>query len=216
MKQELISTGLAFADFVHRHPKRISAAIAILLMGGAGGAFAVASLAPTAPTEPLRLVAETVAPSALTQQAEALDVHSFTLYRSEQTRASDTPEALLKRLGLADPAAAAFLRKNETTRQALFGKAVAGRTVTAEATDRLELQTLRTRWVESADDDSFKRLVVEKSGDSFSVRIETAPLVAKAGANVLVAGSAVFKGTGVEAYRGTVAGIRQAALAGRG
>ena len=178
MKQELISTGLAFADFVHRHPKRISAAIAVLLMGGAGGAFAVASLAPAAPTEPLRLVSETVAPSALTQQAEALDVHSFTLYRSEQTRASDTPEALLKRLGLADPAAAAFLRKNETTRQALFGKAVAGRTVTAEATDRLELQTLRTRWVESADDDSFKRLVVEKSGDSFSVRIETAPLVA--------------------------------------
>ena len=116
MKQELISTGLAFADFVHRHPKRISAAIAVLLMGGAGGAFAVASLAPTAPTEPLRLVAEAVAPSALTQQAEALDVHSFTLYRSEQTRASDTPEALLKRLGLADPAAAAFLRKNETTR----------------------------------------------------------------------------------------------------
>ena len=102
MKQELISTGLAFADFVHRHPKRISAAIAVLLMGGAGGAFAVASLAPTAPTEPLRLVSETVAPSALTQQAEALDVHSFTLYRSEQTRPSDTPEALLKRLGLAD------------------------------------------------------------------------------------------------------------------
>lgn len=56
MKQELISTGLAFADFVHRHPKRISAAIAILLMGGAGGAFAVAQLAPAAPTEPLRLV----------------------------------------------------------------------------------------------------------------------------------------------------------------
>ncbi len=48
------------------------------------------------------------------------------------------------------------------------------------------------------------------------VTVETAPLVAKAGANVLVAGSAVFKGTGVEAYRGTVAGIRQAALAGRG
>ena len=38
MKQELISTGLAFADFVHRHPKRISAAIAILLIavGSAG------------------------------------------------------------------------------------------------------------------------------------------------------------------------------------
>ena len=178
VKQELISTGLAFADFVHRHPKRISAALAALLLGGTGGAFAVASLAPTAPTEPLRLVSEAVEATTLNQQAEALDSYAFTLYRSEQTRANDTPEALLKRLGLADPAAAAFLRKNDITRQALFGKAVAGRTVTAEATDRLALQTLRTHWVENESDDSFKRLVVEKSGDTFSVRIETAPLEA--------------------------------------
>ena len=178
MKQQLISSGLAFADFVHRHPRRITAAIAAVLLGGTGGAFAVASLAPAAPTEPLRLVAEAVQPQALAGQTEALDVHSFTLYRSEQTRATDTPEALLKRLGLADPAAAAFLRKNETTRQALFGKAAAGRTVTAEATDRLALQTLRTHWVENASDESFKRLVVEKIGDAFSVRVETAPLMA--------------------------------------
>ena len=60
VKQELISTGLALADFVHRHPKRITAVIAAVLLGGGGGAFAVASLAPTAPSEPLRLVAESV------------------------------------------------------------------------------------------------------------------------------------------------------------
>ena len=35
MKQELISTGLALADFVHRHPKRITAVIAALLLGTA-------------------------------------------------------------------------------------------------------------------------------------------------------------------------------------
>lgn len=178
MKQELISTGLAFADFIHRHPKRITAALAALLMGGAGGAFAVASLAPSAPTAPLRLVSEPIEAIALGQQAEALDTYSFTLYRSEQTRATDTPEALLKRLGLADPAAAAFLRKNETTRQALFGKAAAGRTVTAEATDRAELRALRTHWVAQDSDETFQRLVLEQAGDGFSVRVETAPLVA--------------------------------------
>ena len=178
MKQELISTGLAFADFVHRHPKRITTALAALLMGGAGGAFAVASLAPAAPTAPLRLVSESIDTAALGQQAEALDTYSFTLYRSEQTRATDTPEALLKRLGLADPAAAAFLRKNDTTRQALFGKAAAGRTVTAEATDRAALRTLRTHWVAQDSDETFQRLVVDKAGDGFSVRVETAPLVA--------------------------------------
>ncbi len=178
MKQELISTGLALADFVHRHPKRITAVIAALLLGGGGGAFAVANLAPTAPTEPLRLVSESVQALQLGSQIDMLDTHSFTLYRSEQTRPSDTPEALLKCLGLADPAAAAFLRKDTIAQQALFGRGSAGRTVTAEATDRLEVQTLRTHWVESDTDDNFKRLVVEKSGDSFSVRVETAPLVA--------------------------------------
>jgi ribulose-phosphate 3-epimerase len=40
---------------------------------------------------------------------------------------------------------------------------------------------------------------------------ETAPLVAAAGANVLVAGSAIFKGGTVEAYRSNISAIRIAA-----
>jgi ribulose-phosphate 3-epimerase len=40
---------------------------------------------------------------------------------------------------------------------------------------------------------------------------ETAPLVAEAGANVLVAGSAVFKGQGRETYAANIAAIRAAA-----
>jgi ribulose-phosphate 3-epimerase len=44
---------------------------------------------------------------------------------------------------------------------------------------------------------------------------ETAPLAAKAGANVLVAGSAVFKG-GPAAYAGNISAIRKAAEAARG
>lgn len=40
---------------------------------------------------------------------------------------------------------------------------------------------------------------------------DTAPLVAEAGANVLVAGSAVYKGTGVEEYRTNIEAIRNAA-----
>jgi ribulose-phosphate 3-epimerase len=43
------------------------------------------------------------------------------------------------------------------------------------------------------------------------VTTETAPLVAAAGANALVAGSAVFKGGTEEAYRANIAAIRQAA-----
>ena len=44
---------------------------------------------------------------------------------------------------------------------------------------------------------------------------ETAPLVAAAGANVLVAGSAVFKGGTAEAYAANIAALRAAAESGR-
>ena len=44
---------------------------------------------------------------------------------------------------------------------------------------------------------------------------ETAPLVAGAGANVLVAGSAVFKGGTKEAYAANIAAIRSAAVGAR-
>ncbi|HYW61537.1 MAG TPA: ribulose-phosphate 3-epimerase [Xanthobacteraceae bacterium] len=45
---------------------------------------------------------------------------------------------------------------------------------------------------------------------------ETAPLVTRAGANVLVAGSAVFKGGKAESYRANIAAIRNAAALARG
>lgn len=176
MKQQLISSGLAVADFIHRHPKRITALLAALLLGAGGGAFAVASLTPVAPTEPLRLVSEMVEATALSGQIDALDTHSFTLYRSEQTQSADTPEALLQRLGLADPAAAAFLRQDDTARQILFGKA--RRTVRAEANERYELQQLSTRWLDKDGDEQAKRLVVERTSEGFSARVEQVPLQA--------------------------------------
>jgi ribulose-phosphate 3-epimerase len=40
---------------------------------------------------------------------------------------------------------------------------------------------------------------------------QTAPLVAAAGANVLVAGAAIFQGDSVEAYHKTISAIRDAA-----
>jgi ribulose-phosphate 3-epimerase len=48
------------------------------------------------------------------------------------------------------------------------------------------------------------------------ITVETAPLVAQAGANVLVAGSAVFKGGKPDVYRQNIAAIRNAAALARG
>ena len=48
------------------------------------------------------------------------------------------------------------------------------------------------------------------------ITAETAPVVARAGANVLVAGSAVFKGGKPDSYRANIAAIRNAAALARG
>lgn len=178
VKQQLISSCLAVADLIHRHPRRIGALVAAFLLGGGSTAFAVASLAPTAPSAPLRLLTEPVAADALGAQLEQLQSFSFNLYRSDATRAADSPASLLARLGVADPAAAAFLRRNDTAWQALFGRGTTGRSVTVEVNDRQGLQQLRTHWLDASNDRQFKRLVVDKTGDGFSVRVETAPLVA--------------------------------------
>ncbi|WP_137895090.1 M23 family metallopeptidase [Ramlibacter sp. 2FC] len=176
MKQGLITAGLAIAELIQTHPKRITAVLAALLLGGGGGAFAVASLAPDAAQLPVSEVLEAVQPLPLQAQIDALDLHSLRLFRSDATRSADTPEGLLKRLGLVDAAAAAFLRGNPVARQALFSRA--GRSVTAEASDQQELLSLTTRWIDSESDTDFKRLVIEKTPQGFAARVETAPLTA--------------------------------------
>ena len=176
LKNSLILIQNSLLSILERHPKRITAVIAALLLGGGGGAFAVASLAPDASQIPVREVLEPVQPLPLQSQVEALDIHSFKLFRSDTTRANDTAESLLRRLGLVDPAAAAFLRSNSVARQALLGRT--GRNVSAEASDRQELLSLTTRWINADTDSSFQRLVIEKTPQGFVSRLEAAPLVA--------------------------------------
>lgn len=175
MNHGLITVGNAFLTFLQQHPKRISALLTAILLGGGGAAFALASLAPDASDLPVRQVLEAVQPLPLDTQVEALDHHRFNLFRSEVTRSSDTAETLLKRLGIDDAAAAAFLRSDANARTALLGRA--GRTVTAEAQDDHTLVALSARWSLN-DDGAFKRLVVEKTAKGFASRVEVAALAA--------------------------------------
>ena len=102
------------------------------------------------------------------------DAPSFSLYRSDVTRGADTAESILQRLGVADPAAAAFLRADTTVRQQLLGRA--GRAMSAETTDDHRLVRLTARWAQD-DSNQFQRLVIERQkGGSFASRIESAPL----------------------------------------
>ncbi|WP_244618303.1 M23 family metallopeptidase [Rhodoferax sediminis] len=177
MNNRLLAIGNALASLIHRHPKRVSAVVATLMLCGGGGAFAVASFGPDPSDLPTRQVLEAVQPLAAppAEQADALDLHHFRLFRSDTTRSSDSADALLKRLGIADAGAAAFIRKDATARQGLLGRA--GRSVSAEASDTHELLKLTARWTTDTSG-NFQRLVIEKTAQGFSSRVETAPLSA--------------------------------------
>ena len=82
---------------------------------------------------------------------------------------------MLKRLGISDSAAAAFLRTDATVRQSLLGRG--GRSLTAEATPAHALLKLTARW-STQDDGNFTRLVVQQTPHGLKSHLETAPLVA--------------------------------------
>ncbi len=157
--------------FSSHHPKYLTALVITVLLGGVGGA--IATLGPDAANLPVRQVIEPV--QALSQfksndePAKALLV----LYRTDTTRSSDTVDTLLKRLGVDDAQAAAFLRRDKYARQGLLG----GRRVSIEALEDQRLNRLTSRW--SADTDGqFKRLTIQRGAKGFSSRLETANLVA--------------------------------------
>jgi murein DD-endopeptidase MepM/ murein hydrolase activator NlpD len=164
-------------DFVARHPQHVTAVLAAVLLGGGGGAFAVANLGPDAANLPVRTLVETLSTPNLDAQVAALEQQTLKLYRNDITRSSDTAEGLLRRLGLVDADAAAFIRKTPEVRQALLNRA--GRNVSVEANEQQQLLTLTTRWLKNDNDSQFQRMVITRDANNqFSVRTDTAPLTA--------------------------------------
>ena len=163
--------------FVLRHPKHVTAALAVVLLGGGGGAFAVANLGPDASNLPVRMLVETLETPNLDQQVAALEQKTLKLYRNDITRSTDTAESLLRRLGLVDSVAAAFIRKTPEVRQALLNRS--GRNLSVEANEQQQLLTLTTRWLKSDNDSQFQRMVITRNDNNqFSVRTDSAPLTA--------------------------------------
>jgi len=162
------------AHALQHHPKHVSALV--MLVGAGGAALAVASAEPAMPPMPAREILETVEPLPLGDAPGDIGILSQRLYRSDVTRANDTIDALLSRLGISDPAAVADLRSQPAVRSQVLGRA--GRLVTAEASETHALQKLIVRWAPE-DNGTFKRLVATRSpSGQFQVAIETAPLSA--------------------------------------
>lgn len=169
----------ALADRLRHHPKKVTAGLAVLLLGTGVTAFGVAPLAPDAAELPITQVLESVQTLPIQPQADALSDFRFSLFRTDNTRSSDTMDAVLRRLNIDDAAAASFLRKDSNAQAILAGRA--GRRITAEATDSHRLLKLSMR-LQTEDEALFKRLVIERNanGQGFSSRVESAPYVSSA------------------------------------
>ena len=178
---ELLALAIAHSQtlraFVARHPKHVTAALAVVLLGGGGGAFAVANLGPDASNLPVRILVENLETPNLEKQVAELEQQTLKLYRNDITRGTDTAESLLRRLGLVDSVAAAYIRKTPEVRQALLNRS--GRNVSVETNEQQQLLTLTTRWLKNDTDTQFQRLVITRNDNNkFSVRTDSAPLTA--------------------------------------
>ena len=170
---------------LRQYPRQWASLFAGALLAGTGGAFAVATLGPDPSRLPVVTLSEDVIVESLEQQALALETHDLMLLRQELTRASDTPEILLRRLGVSDGEAAQFMRKQAAVREAL-GRS--GRAVTADVHADGRLRSLTVRWLRKDSDEMFQRLVVRRDpAAGFVLDHETAAL----SANVRMAGGVI-------------------------
>jgi murein DD-endopeptidase MepM/ murein hydrolase activator NlpD len=100
---------------------------------------------------------------------------AFRLFRTDTTRANDTLERLLARLGVVDAKALAFLQADARANQVLLARA--GRLVTAEMSRKNQLHKLTVRWP-ARDGELFNRWVAEKVPGGFATRLESVLLTA--------------------------------------
>lgn len=181
------------ADSAARHPRRIMGLLGGVLLGTGVTAFGIAPLAPDAADLPVRQVVEALPSNAQTAWVAAAplatgevptanpllaDTRPWTLYRSDTTRGNDTPQSLLQRLGVNDTEAQAFLGRDTVARQLLASRA--SRLVHAEASTSQELQRLTARWIDPREERGFVRLVVERTPEGLSSRLEKGRLESSA------------------------------------
>lgn len=180
--------GQRVTSLMRRHPRRLSAAILLGCAGFGVTAFGVAPLT-AVDTQAQRLVTESIAPADLQAQVSALAQQPLPLYRNDRTRAGDTADSLLRRLGVADAEASAFLRRNELARALLSGRSGKMVQVRADADGQLDELVARYPARNAAQINThFTRLRITRNGSQFDATVETAPLTSmpKMGSGVVV------------------------------
>ncbi|NLX16429.1 MAG: M23 family metallopeptidase [Ramlibacter sp.] len=156
--------------WLRAHPGFGAAGVVVSLALGASGAFAVAQ--PSDDQIVVRQVLEVVQPvTSYEQQAAALRAHDFTLYRSTETRSTDTAAALLKRLAVQDGAAESYVREMDTVRTELLGPQ--DRLVKAEVYPDHRLKQLTVSWLDAERPGRYRQLVLTRTDKGFVHQVKT-------------------------------------------
>ena len=166
--------------FVAAHPRSLTTAVMLALVGFAATAFGIAPLVPDASNMPKRLVTETVTPSGIQAQLDALAEHELQLYRTDLTRSSDTADSLLKRLNVVDAPAALFLRTDPTARKVLEGRS--GKMVQVQTDESGTMTELVVRYAATDAEQlatHFTRLRITRIAGKLLATLETAPLASQ-------------------------------------
>lgn len=161
-----------------RHPKRLAGGVLGVLGSFAITAFGIAPLAPDAAQLPQTLVVQALQVPGLTQQVADLAEHPLDLYRSVVMRGNETADSLLKKLGVADPTAAAFLRGDRDARRLFDGQPGKMVQVRTGADGGLVELVARFGALDSARAEShFTRLKISRANGVWRTTLETAALV---------------------------------------
>ncbi len=183
LTRALKRSGTFTTTFLGSHSRSITAAAVVAMVGFAATAFGIAPMAPDAADLPTQIISESVVTNDIASQLEALAAHSVSLYRSETTRSGDTVDSLLKRLGIVDAVAAAFLREDAVARELFVGRS--GKMIQARTDGSGRLEQLIARY---APDDSnllgthFSRFEMQRTARAsspFVAAIKLAPLQAR-------------------------------------
>lgn len=160
-----------------RHRRLLATLAAGVLAGSAVTAFGIAPLAPDAAALPRRIVVGDLPGPDLAPQLDALARHELALRGSGLTRATDTADSLLERLGAHDPQAARFLRADAVARQLLEGRS--GKMVQVRLDRHGALRELVARYPVTGGeqaDSHFNRLRVEATDSGWRATRDVVPL----------------------------------------
>ena len=164
-----------------RHSRGFSAAFIALLGGFGAAAFGVAPLLPDPADQPQTLVTQPVITPSMRDQLDALADHDLDLWRSDLTRATDNVDKLLRRLGVVDTKAAAFMRSDATAKRLLDGQP--GKMVQVRAASNGALLELVARYAapdNTRGEPQFTRLRLTRDGERWVSRTDVVALVAQA------------------------------------